>query len=91
MISCNVTHAHLHHLHHLLHPRMQTINILRTTLETEQFGLFLVDAFHDEKQIVLLAVYPIVDGIVGEWLKEYNEESLPDLVQRLQLVLQEME
>jgi len=91
MIGYNVTHAHPHHLHHLLHPRMQTVSILRTTIETEDFGHFLVDTYHHGKEIVLLALYPIVDGIVGEWLKEYDEQSLPDLAERLRYVLQEIE
>lgn len=89
MIGYNVTHAHLHHLHHLLHPCMQTLNILRTTVETESFGMYLVDAFHESANVYAIHVHPIVDGIVGDLMTHYDMDSLPDLVERLNVILRE--
>lgn len=70
---------------------MQTINILRTTLETEDFGFFLVDAFHDDGKVHTLNLYQIEDGIVGEQMHHFNAQNLPDLVERLNYVLEDME
>lgn len=51
--------------------------------------MYLVDAFHESANVYAIHVHPIVDGIVGDLMTHYDMDSLPDLVERLNVILRE--
>lgn len=68
---------------------MQTINILRTTLETEGFGMYLIHARHDGVNIHEINLHLVEDGVVGPVLPAFNVETCPGVVERLTELLRE--
>jgi dihydroxyacetone kinase-like predicted kinase len=59
------------------------MNIFRQLIETDDMGIFLADATHENSLIQSIKVYPIEDGKVGEVLA-YTMEDLPDLLEKMQ-------
>jgi hypothetical protein len=65
------------------------MNRFRTFLEVEE-GVFLVDAIHEENKVKTLSVYPIENGSIQSCLP-YTEEDFPDVVNRIQDCLMQLE
>lgn len=64
----------------------QTMNIFRQIIDTDQIGIFLADAMHENGLIRSLKVFPITDGKVCDALA-YTMEDLPDLLEKMQVHL----
>ena len=59
------------------------MNIFRQVIETDELGIFLADATHDNGVIQSLKVFSVDDGIVGDQLS-YTLADLPDLAEKMQ-------
>lgn len=59
------------------------MNIFRQVIETDEMGIFLADALHDDGRIQSIKLFSVDNGIVGNQLG-YTLDDLTDLAVKMQ-------
>ena len=62
------------------------MNIIRLGL-TSKFGRFLIDAEHENKELVRLRIHPICGNVVGPAMGEKTMEGMDALVSRVKKMM----